>query len=169
MANYSQAVYNTFYYGQMLYVASFDEPIPSKVLRDFLYSYWSLVSRPNIIEANERPVDGHTGSMRYNLAWDNHIIVRLSQRGIEEKLVHTWNDRTYSTFVDIEIRTIESRDRLWEYEEEVRRICQQYHHRMADDFQLSKFTDFTELTMEHKNVFMGNATLQLDTVWKDNP
>jgi hypothetical protein len=160
-------LYGTFKYGAKKYGVVEVEPIPSKIFRDFLDRFWILTNRPNMIEANELPSEGHGGSMRYDLQYNDYIIIRLSPRGIEEQLIHNWNDRLYTAYLDIEVMTINGRTRLWDFEKEIRRIVQQYHHSLAP-FQLSRFLEFRELTMSQKNVFMAIATIQLESAWQSN-
>ena len=89
------------------------------------------------------------------------IYYRPASPGVQEtpKGNHTYGDREHR--VHLTITTFTDRDRLWDIQEEVRRICHAQRHSMTN-FQRILYEDFEEIEQEENDqVWVGNISIIL--------
>tara|TARA_R100000008_G_scaffold65061_1_gene42065 strand:+ start:468 stop:908 length:441 start_codon:yes stop_codon:yes gene_type:complete len=134
-----------------------NEPLPVKQLLDELDSQWnaSNVTEPELIE-----VTGANEPIRFNLNRADHIVGRAGSPALREEPIGNWTygNRFYS--IELEVHTLNSRQRLYNLMREVRRIC---HARASNlsGFQRIQFMNFGELTTEQVNLWSGTVTIEL--------
>jgi len=134
-----------------------NEPLPVKQLLDELDSQWnaSNVTEPELIE-----VTGANEPIRFNLNRADHIVGRAGSPALREEPIGNWTygNRFYS--IELEVHTLNSRQRLYNLMREVRRIC---HARASNlsSFQRIQFMNFGELTTEQVNLWSGTITIEL--------
>tara|TARA_R100001082_G_scaffold110917_1_gene92413 strand:- start:5957 stop:6397 length:441 start_codon:yes stop_codon:yes gene_type:complete len=133
------------------------EPLPINEFITDLEGQWtaSNVSKPAFIE-----VTGANEPIRFNLNVNDHIIGRAGSPAVQETPIGNWTygNRVYN--LELEVHTLNSRQRLYDLMREIRRIC---HARASSltNFQRIQFMDFTELTAEQVNLWSGTVNLQL--------
>ena len=134
-----------------------NEPLPvNEILAEF-DSQWnaSNVTEPEFIE-----VTGANEPIRFDLNRADHVIGRAGNPALREEPIGNWTygDRFYS--IDLEVHTLNSRQRLYNIMQEIRRIC---HARASNltNFQRIQFMNFGELTNEQVNLWSGNITIEL--------
>ena len=116
------------------------EPIPVTNVLSELNGLWnaSNVTKPQIVEMN-----GADSPMRIDLNRADYLIGRPGNPSMEETPLGNWTyvNRTY--VVNINLQTRESRQRLYDLMQEVRRICHARRHDMTN-FQRIQFLNFNE-------------------------
>ena len=134
-----------------------DLPIPVSEVKSEISTQWntSNVAAPNFIEVN-----GSAQSLRYDLNTKDALLFRAGTPSMTEIPIGNWKygDRIYS--VEIELWTLNSRQRLYNMVQEIRRICYARRHSM-DDFQRIQFEGFNELTQAQANIWVGTVSIQL--------
>lgn len=134
-----------------------NELMPAKEFVDELNSQWNA---SNVTEPNYIVVTGASEQIRYDLNRGDYILARPGSPEIEEIPIGNWKyaDRIYS--VDLELYTNNSRQRLYNLMQEVRRICHARRHSMTN-FQRIQFGGFSESTDENVNVWTGDIDIEL--------
>ena len=79
---------------------------------------------------------------------------------MEEYPIANWiyGNRSYN--IDLELYTLNSRQRLYDLMRELRRICHSRKHSLTN-FQRLQFNSFNEQTTEQARVWSGTASIQL--------
>ena len=133
------------------------EPIPVTNVLSELNGQWnaSNVTKPQIVEMN-----GADAPMRIDLNRADYLIGRPGNPSMEETPLGNWTyvNRTY--VVNINLQTRESRQRLYDLMQEVRRICHARRHDMTN-FQRIQFLNFNEEIGEQFNVWNGTINIQV--------
>ncbi len=134
-----------------------NEPMPAKEVATELDSQWNS---SNVTEPNYLVVTGANEQIRYDLNRGDYIILSPGSPEIEEIPIgnHKYGDRIYA--VDLELYTNNSRQRLYNLMQEVRRICHARRHSMTN-FQRIQFESFFEDTDENVNVWSGTIGIEL--------
>ena len=136
-----------------------DEPIPVDAIMADLDSQWnaSNVTEPIYITVNS----AITEPLRFDLNRGDYVIGRTGSPALEETPIGNWKygDRAYN--VDLEIYTLNSRQRLYNLMQEVRRIT---HARKSSltNFQRQQFMNFSEEVSEQVNVWTGSVSIRLE-------
>jgi hypothetical protein len=132
-----------------------NEPMPAKEFIDELNSQWNS---SNVTEPNYIVVTGADEQIRYDLNKGDYIIARPGT--IQEIPIgnYKYADRVYG--VDLEVYTNNSRQRLYNLMQEVRRICHVRRHNLTN-FQRITFGNFIEDTSENVNVWSGTIDIEL--------
>ena len=136
-----------------------DEPIPVDAIMADLDGQWnaSNVTEPIYITVNS----AITEPIRFDLNRGDYIIGRTGSPALEETPIGNWKygDRAYN--VDLEIYTLNSRQRLYNLMQEVRRIT---HARKSSltNFQRQQFMNFSEEVSEQVNIWTGSVSIRLE-------
>ena len=132
------------------------EPMPAYELLTDFNSQWntSNVAKPNLVV-----VTGNGEPLRFDLNAGDALVARST--AFSETPIGPWKygNRIYS--VSLELWTLRERQRLYNIMQEVRRICHARMHSLTN-FQRIQFLNFTEMTTDTVNVWMG--TVQVDLV-----
>jgi len=133
-----------------------NEPMPADELLTDFNSQWntSNVAKPNLVV-----VTGNGEPLRFDLNAGDALVARSTS--FSEIPIGPWKygNRVYS--VSLELWTLRERQRLYNIMQEVRRICHARIHSLTN-FQRIQFLNFTEMTTDTVNVWMG--TVQVDLV-----
>ena len=133
-----------------------NEPMPADELLTDFNSQWntSNVAKPNLVV-----VTGNGEPLRFDLNVADALVARSTS--FSETPIGPWKygNRVYS--VSLELWTLRERQRLYNIMQEVRRICHARIHSLTN-FQRIQFLNFTEMTTDTVNVWMG--TVQVDLV-----
>ena len=134
-----------------------DEPIPIDAIMTDLNSQWnaSNVTKPNLITVNKT-----NDPIRFDLNVADHLIGRTGSPSFDEQPIGNWKygNRVYN--VEIELWTLNSRQRLYNLMQEVRRICHARMHSLTN-FQRQEFIDFNEEVSDQVNLWTGTLGIQL--------
>ena len=135
-----------------------NEPMPAKEFVDELNSQWNS---SNVTEPNYIVITGASEQLRYDLNKGDYIIAGPGSPEIQEIPIgnHKYGDRIYA--VDLELYTNDSRQRLYNLMQEVRRICHARRHSLTN-FQRIIFESFFEDTDENVNVWSGSIGIELE-------
>ena len=135
-----------------------DEPIPIDAVLADLDSQWnaSNVTKPAFITVNAA-----NEPLRFDLNTGDQVIGRTSSPAMDEVPIGNWKygNRTYN--IEIEIFTLNSRQRLFNLMQEIRRICHARIHSLTN-FQRQRFLSFNEETGEQVNVWTGTVEITLE-------
>ena len=134
-----------------------DEPIPIDAIMTDLNSQWnaSNVTKPNLITVNKT-----NDPIRFDLNVADHLIGRTGSPSFDEQTIGNWKygNRVYN--VEIELWTLNSRQRLYNLMQEVRRLCHARMHSLTN-FQRQEFMEFTEDVADQVNLWTGTIAIQL--------
>ena len=134
-----------------------NEPLPVKDLLADFDSQWnaSNVTEPEFIE-----VTGASEPIRFNLNRADHVIGRAGSPALREEPIGNWTYGNRFYTIELEVHTLNSRQRLYNLMQEIRRLC---HARASSltNFQRIQFMNFGELTTEQVNLWSGNITIEL--------
>ncbi len=134
-----------------------DEPIPIDAIMTDLNSQWnaSNVTKPNLITVNKT-----NDPIRFDLNVADHLIGRTGSPSFDEQPIGNWKygNRVYN--VEIELWTLNSRQRLYNLMQEVRRLCHARMHSLTN-FQRQEFMEFTEDVADQVNLWTGTIAIQL--------
>ena len=135
-----------------------NEPLPAKDVLTEFSSQWvsNNVTTPNFTE-----VTGAGEPLRLDLNVADQVVGKVGSPAIEEQPIgnYKYGNRTYN--VDLEVYTLDSRQRLYNLVQEIRRIVHARMHNLTN-FQRMRFMNFNELTQEQVNVWAGTVTIQLE-------
>ena len=133
------------------------EPIPVDAIMTDLNGQWnaSNVTKPSLITVNAagEPI-------RFDLNVGDHLVARTGSPALEEEPIGNWKygNRTYN--IEIELFTLNGRQRLYDLMREIRRICHSRKHSLSN-FQRQQFMGFSEETSEQVNIHTGSIEIQL--------
>ena len=134
-----------------------NEPLPIKELLTEFDGQWnaSNVTEPEFIE-----VTGANEPIRFNLNRADHVIGRAGSPALREEPIGNWTYGNRFYAVELELHTLNSRQRLYNIMQEIRRIC---HARASSltNFHRIQFINFGELTTEQVNLWSGTITIEL--------
>ena len=135
-----------------------NEPIPIDAVLADLDSQWnaSNVTKPAFITVNAA-----NEPLRFDLNTGDQVIGRTSSPAMDEVPIGNWKygNRTYN--IEIEIFTLNSRQRLFNLMQEIRRICHARIHSLTN-FQRQRFLSFNEENGEQVNVWTGTVEITLE-------
>ena len=135
-----------------------DEPIALDDVFTDLNSQWnaSNVTKPELIKVNAagQPI-------RFDLNVADHIVGRTGIPAMDEIPIgnRKYGNRVYN--IEIELFTLNSRQRLFNLMQEIRRICHARMHSLTN-FQRQQFVGFNEETGEQVNVWTGTVAIVLE-------
>ena len=135
-----------------------DEPIAIDDVFTDLDSQWNAanVTKPSFIKVNaaNQPI-------RFDLNVGDHLIGRTGSPAMEETPIGNWKygNRTYN--IEIELFTLNGRQRLFNLMQEIRRICHAIIHSLTN-FQRQQFISFSEETGEQVNIWTGTVEIFLE-------
>ena len=134
-----------------------DEPIPIDAIMTDLYSQWnaSNVTKPTLITVNKT-----NDPIRYDLNRGDMLIGRTGTPSFDEQPIGNWKYGNRAYNVEIELWTLNSRQRLYNLMQEVRRICHARMHSLTN-FQRQEFIDFNEEVSDQVNLWTGTLGIQL--------
>ena len=134
-----------------------DEPMPSKVIKDTLNSQWnsSNVTEPNYIDIN----DG-TAPMRVDFKIQDYVIISSDNPTETEDTIGNWTYGTRVSRVLLEVYTSNSRQRLYNLKQEIRRIMHNRMHSLSD-YQRVQYVDFNEITDAAQRLWIGRVSISL--------
>ena len=134
-----------------------DEPIPIDAIMTDLNSQWnaSNVTKPTLITVNKT-----NEPIRYDLNRGDMLIGRTGSPSFDEQPIGNWKygNRTYN--IEMELFTLDSRQRLFNLMQEIRRICHARKHSLTN-FQRQEFIDFNEEVSDQVNLWTGTLGIQL--------
>ena len=135
-----------------------DEPIAIDDVFTDLDSQWnaSNVAKPELIKVNAA-----SQPIRFDLNVADHIVGRTGTPAMDEFPIGNWKygNRVYN--IEIELFTLNSRQRLFNLMQEIRRICHSRMHSLTN-FQRQQFVGFNEETGEQVNVWTGTVDIVLE-------
>ena len=133
-----------------------NEPMPADELLTDFNNQWntSNVAKPNLVV-----VTGNGEPLRFDLNAGDALVARNTSFSETPIGPWTYGNRVYS--VSLELWTLRERQRLYNVMQEIRRICHARMHSLTN-FQRIQFLNFTEMTTDTVNVWMG--TVQIDLV-----
>jgi hypothetical protein len=134
-----------------------DEPIPIDAIMTDLNSQWnaSNVAKPTLITVNKT-----NDPIRYDLNRGDMLIGRTGTPSFDEQPIGNWKYGNRAYNVEIELWTLNSRQRLYNLMQEVRRICHARMHSLTN-FQRQEFIDFNEEVSDQVNLWTGTLGIQL--------
>ena len=133
------------------------EPIPIDAIMSEFNSQWNAgnVTKPSLITVNAAGQP-----LRFDLNIGDHLIGRTGSPAFEEEPIGNWKygNRTYN--IEIELFTLNGRQRLYDLMREIRRVCHSRMHSL-DSFQRQQFMGFSEEISEQVNIHTGTIEIQL--------
>ena len=134
-----------------------DEPIPIDAIMTDLNSQWnaSNVTKPTLITVNKT-----NDPIRFDLNVADHLIGRTGSPAFDEQPIGNWKygNRVYN--IELELWTLNSRQRLYNLMQEIRRLCHARMHSLTN-FQRQEFLEFTEEVADQVNLWTGTISIQL--------
>ena len=134
-----------------------DEPIPVDAIMTDLNSQWnaSNVTKPTLITVNKT-----NDPIRFDLNVADHLIGRTGSPAFDEQPIGNWKygNRVYN--IELELWTLNSRQRLYNLMQEIRRRCHARMHSLTN-FQRQEFLEFTEEVADQVNLWTGTISIQL--------
>ena len=134
-----------------------DEPIPIDAIMTDLNSQWnaSNVTKPTLITVNKT-----NDPIRFDLNVADHLIGRTGSPAFDEQPIGNWKygNRVYN--IELELWTLNSRQRLYNLMQEIRRLCHARMHSLTN-FQRQEFLEFTEEVADQVNLWTGTVSIQL--------
>jgi len=134
-----------------------NEPIPIDDIFTDLDSQWnaSNVTKPSFITVNAA-----NEPLRFDLNVGDHLIGRTGSPAMEEIPIGNWKYGNRSYNIEIELFTLNSRQRLFNLMQEIRRICHARKHSLTN-FQRQQFLNFMEETSDQVNIWTGTVDITL--------
>ena len=134
-----------------------NEPIAIDDVFTDLDGQWnaSNVTKPTFVKVNAA-----NEPLRFDLNTGDHLIGRIGSPSFVEQPIGNWKygNRVYN--IEVEIFTLNSRQRLFNLMQEIRRICHARMHSLTN-FQRQQFLNFSEQTSEQVNIWTGTVAIQL--------
>ena len=134
-----------------------NEPIPIDAVLADLDSQWnaSNVTKPAFITVNAA-----NEPIRFDLNVGDQVVGRTGSPAMDETPIGNWKygNRTYN--IEIELFTLDSRQRLFNLMQEIRRICHARKHSLTN-FQRQQFIGFSEEISEQANMWFGTVSIEL--------
>ena len=134
------------------------EPLPAKEVLDKLYTNWYAT---NVAEPEFTEVTGVGEPFRLDLNKKDHVVGKVGSPAMEEQPIgnYKYGNRTYN--VELEIYTLQNRQRLYDIFREIRRLIHEQMHSLTN-FQRMKFMNFNEQTQDQVNICVGTISIQLE-------
>tara|TARA_R110000765_G_scaffold161642_1_gene266157 strand:- start:8600 stop:9037 length:438 start_codon:yes stop_codon:yes gene_type:complete len=134
-----------------------NEPIPIDAIMTDLNSQWnaSNVTKPTLITVNKT-----NEPIRYDLNRGDMLIGRTGTPSFDEQPIGNWKYGNRAYNIEIELWTLNSRQRLYNLMQEVRRITHNRMHSLTN-FQRQEFIDFNEEVADQVNLWTGSLGIQL--------
>ena len=134
-----------------------DEPIPVDAIMTDLDGQWNA---SNVTEPSFITVNGVNQPIRFDLNVGDHVIGRTGSPAFQEEPIGNWKygNRTYS--IQLELYTLNSRQRLYNLMQEIRRITHARMHSLTN-FQRQQFMGFNEEVGEQVNMWTGTVDINL--------
>ena len=134
------------------------EPVPIDAIMSDINTQWNA---SNVVKPTLVTVKGPNQPFRFDLNLGDHLIGRTGSPAMDETPIGNWKygNRTYN--VEIELYTLNERQRLYDLMREVRRICHDRKHSLTN-FQRQQFTGFSEETGEQANIWTGTIDILLE-------
>ena len=134
-----------------------NEPIPIDAIMTDLNSQWnaSNVTKPTLITVNKT-----NDPIRYDLNRGDMLIGRTGTPSFDEQPIGNWKYGNRAYNIEIELWTLNSRQRLYNLMQEVRRITHNRMHSLTN-FQRQEFIDFNEEVADQVNLWTGSLGIQL--------
>jgi len=140
------------------------EPIPTTLFKAMLDSEWDTrtgieIPEPTFYEAVSE-------EQRIHLKNEGDLVViRADARGETERLRDSWKYKDTEYLITLELHTIESRQRLFDLFQEIRRIIHNnLHDEATTGFQICIYESFTEKTTEEQNYWNAEIRVRLSSV-----
>ena len=134
------------------------EPVPIDAIMSDINTQWNA---SNVVKPTLVTVNGANQPFRFDLNLGDHLIGRTGSPAMDETPIGNWKygNRTYN--VEIELYTLNERQRLYDLMREIRRICHDRKHSLTN-FQRQQFTGFSEETGEQANIWTGTIDILLE-------
>ena len=134
-----------------------NEPIPIDAIMTDLNSQWNVsnVTKPTLITVNKT-----NDPIRFDLNVADHLIGRTGSPAFDEQPIGNWKYGNRSYNLEIELWTLNSRQRLYNLMQEIRRLCHARMHSLTN-FQRQEFMEFTEEVADQVNLWSGTISIQL--------
>ena len=135
-----------------------DEPIPIDAVMTDLNSQWNA---SNVTKPTLTTVNGANQPFRFDLNAGDHLIGRTGSPAMSETPIgnRKYGDRSYS--IEIELYTLNSRQRLFNLMREVRKITHARMHSLTN-FQRQTFISFAEEVSDQARVWTGTISISLE-------
>ena len=134
------------------------EPIAMDDIMTDLNGQWnaSNVAKPSLVTVN-----GANQPFRFDLNVGDHVIGRTGSPAMDETPIgnHKYGNRSYS--VELEVYTLNGRQRLYDLMLEIRRLCHSRRHSLTN-FQRIMFQNFNEEVGEQANIWTGTIDILLE-------
>jgi len=131
--------------------------MPSKVIKDMLDAQWnsSNVTEPEYIDVN----DG-TAPMRVDFKNQDYVIISSDSPTEEETPIGNWAYGSRTSRVLLELYSSNSRQRLYNLKQEIRRIIHNQMHALTS-FQRIQYVNFIEMTDAAQKLWIGRISISL--------
>ena len=134
------------------------EPIAIDDIMTDLNGQWnaSNVAKPSLVTVN-----GANQPFRFDLNVGDHVIGRTGSPAMDETPIgnHKYGNWSYS--VELEVYTLNGRQRLYDLMLEIRRLCHSRRHSLTN-FQRIMFQNFNEEVGEQANIWTGTIDILLE-------
>ena len=136
-----------------------NEPIPTLVVLTLLEDNWDEgdVIKPQLIEVNAP----NTNKLRLDLTKGDAVLIKLGA-GRNERWRGNWSWKDIVDYVEIEMFTKESRQRLYNINAEIRKIIEANMHSL-NDYHVIRYSSFNENTDKELNFWRGTAKISLES------
>ena len=135
-------------------------PVPSQIVKTLFDNNWDtkegILPKPSFIDVNEA-LDRRA---RADIRQADQIIIRVDTPAEEETPIGNWTYGNRIVRVLLEIYTNTNRQRLFDLQAEIRRICHAFRH-TTPNYQRIQYKTFNELTQENINIWTGRVIIEL--------
>ena len=136
-----------------------DAIIPVNIISTMLTTNWNT-QNGTLPAPIAFVVNSGTTPIRYDLNRGDHLVIKTGVPTEREDPIGTWIYTNRVWPIVVEIVTKDSRQRLWNLKDEVRRICHSQMH-LLSNFQRIQFKQFSEMSEETQNVWRGRVEIEL--------
>jgi len=138
-----------------------NEAIPTAVIKNMLDTEWNtqsgLIPEPTFVDIN----DGSGGAqLRFDLNRGDFVFISSDMPSETEEPIGTWVYGNRTTRIVLEMHTKDSRQRLYNIKQEIRRIAHNQMHAL-DEFQRIQYVTFAEYIQDQMNLWSGRIILEL--------
>ena len=138
------------------------ESIPADIVSAMLSTNWdthgNYIPTPNFFVLN----DGTNSQIRVDLRRGDYLIIAVEVPAEEETPIANWNYGHKMTKVTIEVATKETRQRLYDLKQEIRRIVHSQLHNVTGYYRI-RYASFNEMTDEYLNMWIGQVDVELES------
>lgn len=138
-----------------------DAVIPVNDVQSMLDTNWNTQNGV-LPEPNYLIVNSGTEPIRYDLNRGDYIIIKTGVPSENEMPIGTWIYATRIWPIVVEIATKNSRQRLWNMKDEIRRICHSQMHSLTN-FQRVQYKQFSEMVEDQQLVWHGRVEIELQS------